>query len=437
MNHQRLLGLGSAAMLASLGFAGAACSSSSGDGGGGFSNAGATSAARGGSTATGTGGATSTAQGGATTAAKGGSTGTTSGGSTGTTAHGGSGATGPACPGVPATDNPDATCTGFEQEAEVIPVDMYIMMDRSCSMNYCVGSSGSTCSEVYDCAARGTTTRWTAVHDALQQFVTMVAGKNIRAGIGFFGASISGGDDKIDCDITNYSTPKVPIGDMKTAGPLIAAAIDAPENQPGGLTPTYPALQGAVNYGKEWAVAHPGRQTVVVLVTDGYPTQCQDPVSIQQIAGVAQAAYEANPSVRTYVVGLSAGFNLDTIAQAGGSNTAFLLDNGDVTNSLVQTLLNITASKVACTYQIPPPPNNMAIDPDQVQVLYSPAVGAKQEVPKIDNAGSCSKNPNGGWYFDNPNDPQFISVCPCTCSNFQAAGNVSVGLGCTPYPGIR
>ncbi len=403
MNRRQTLGLSSIGLVATLGFATDACSTRSGDGGGGSSsNAGASNA-----------GASNA---GASSAARGGSTAT-------------------ACPGVPATDNPGATCAGFVEEAEPIPVDMYILMDRSCSMNYCVGSSGSSCAEVYDCAAQGTTTRWTAVHDALQKFVSMVAGKNLRVGIGFFGAS--SGDDKVDCDSSNYATPKVPIGDMQTAGPAIAAALDAPENQPGGLLPTYPALLGAVNYGNEWALAHPGRRTVVVLVTDAPATQCEDALSSQQIAEVVQAAYEATPSARTDVVGFSADLNLDTIARAGGSNAAFVLDNGDLANSLVQTLLNISGSTVACTYQVPPAPNGMAVDPDRVQVFYTPAVGASQEVPKIDSSGSCSKNPSGGWYFDDPNDPRFISVCPCSCSNFQAAGHVSIALGCTPYPGNR
>jgi len=337
--------------------------------------------------------------------------------------------------GVTTGDDPTAgTCAGIQQEAEQIPIDMFIMMDRSCSMNYCIGSSGESCANVPDCSASGGS-RWDAIRAGLVDFVTKVGNKDIRAGIGFFGASISGGDDRVDCDVTQYSTPKVAIGPMATAGPAIIDAIDA--TQPGGLTPTYPALDGALRYAKQWATTNVGRQTVVVLVTDGYPTQCQDPVSIAQIAKLSATAYQANPSVRTYVVGLAAGFNLDTIAQSGGTNTAFNFDKSNVTSdNLVQTLLNITNSKIACNYEIPPVPATEVFNKDKVQVIYTPHSGAKQEVPKLSGAAACDRNPNGGWYYDNEANPSTIRVCPCSCSNFQA-GTVSVSIGCDPFVGIE
>jgi hypothetical protein len=418
-------------MLALLALVAGACSSS--DKGDGFTTvSGAPNNGKGGSTSsTGNGGSTNgTGQGGSTSSvSNGGTTSTGNGGSTSSTAGRAA-----ACMGVPTDAAQEETCTGVEQEAERIPIDMFIMMDRSCSMNYCLGSSGESCASVPDCTAAGGS-RWQAIRAGLVDFVNKVNGKDVRAGIGFFGASISGGDDRIDCDVTQYSTPKVPIGPIATAGPAIVDAID--ETQPGGLTPTYPALKGALDYAKSWATSNPGRQTVVVLVTDGYPTQCQDPVSIAEIAKLSGAAYNANPSVRTYVVGLAAGFNLDTIAQQGGTNTAFNFDKSSVTSdNLVNTLLNITNSKIACNYEIPPPPSNMVFNPDKVQVLYTPAVGNKQQVPFLSGPGACDRNPNGGWYYDNPANPKVISVCPCSCSNFQA-GTVQIAIGCDPFVGIE
>ncbi|HEX2669719.1 MAG TPA: hypothetical protein VHM25_02550, partial [Polyangiaceae bacterium] len=72
----------------------------------------------------------------------------------------------------------------------------------------------------------------------------------------------------------------------------------------------------------------------------------------------------------------------------------------------------------------------------KVQVLYTPASGDAEEVPSISSLAACAKNPNGGWYYDNPDSPSKITVCPCTCARLQA-GRVDVRLGCKPRLGIR
>ncbi|MGC4093644.1 MAG: vWA domain-containing protein [Polyangiaceae bacterium] len=410
------------------------CSSSDPDDGGFTSGttgtSGSTSTAKGGSTTTtGNGGATSTGLGGTTSTAKGGTVGTS--GSTSTTTSGGRVATGAACPGVPAADpNVDGQCGGIQTEAEAAAIDMFIMMDRSCSMNYCLGGNGESCASKPDCSAAGGS-RWDTVRKGLVDFVAKVGNKDVRAGIGFFPNPGTG--DDADCNINLYQQPAVAIGPMATAGPAIIAAIDA--TTPAAFTPTSAALDGALRYAKSWATQNPGRQTVVVLVTDGYPTQCD--TSIANIGTIAKTNYEGSPRVRTYAVGLGAGFNLDSIALAGGTNAAFNFDKNAVTSdALVTTLMNITASKVVCSYEIPPVSANEVFNPNKVQVIYTPAVGAPQEVPKIAGAAACDRNPNGGWYYTDPANPKQIDVCPCTCSNF-GAGNVSIAIGCDPYLGIK
>jgi len=71
-----------------------------------------------------------------------------------------------------------------------------------------------------------------------------------------------------------------------------------------------------------------------------------------------------------------------------------------------------------------------------VQVTYTSADESREEVPRISDFSACSRNPNGGWYYDNPAAPTQILVCPCTCSRFEA-GRVDVALGCKPSVGIR
>jgi hypothetical protein len=329
--------------------------------------------------------------------------------------------TAPACNGLPlaASGTSDAgACVGAGYEAEALPVDMYVMMDRSSSM-----------AEV---PAGGTLSRWEQVRSAVEQFVASPAAAGMGVGIQFFGQS-GLRDDAIDCDVSRYATPAVEIGLLPGVGSALVAAIDA--TFPRGLTPTLPALSGAVQYATAYARQHPGRVTVVVLVTDGFPTQCQDPVSINEIADVAATADGANPSVRTYVIGLEGTLNLDLVARLGGTDRAFVIGQGDIAGPFIEALLNITQSPLSCRFEIPTPSDpNQTVDFTKVQVVYTPATGDPEEIPKVDSASNCAAAPNGGWYYDDPSAPKNIEVCGCNCTRF-GAGKVEVRLGCTPRRG--
>ena len=312
-----------------------------------------------------------------------------------------------------------AACSGVSVEAEAVPVDLFIIMDRSQSMGFAVEGS--------------TMTRWEALRDAVESFALDPAVAEIRAGIGFF--SISGvGDDAVDCDAASYAEPVVPIGLLPEVGGDLVASMDA--TVPAGLTPTVPALEGAISYAQSWATDNPERATLVVLVSDGFPTQCE--TGPEGISAAAQAGYESDQHIRTFVIGVGdvAKFNLDNYARAGGTSKAFVTDAGDVTQSFVEALNNISNRDLACEYQIPTPPEGMKLDTKKVQVIYTPASGSAEEVPNIPSLAACADSSNGGWYYDDPGNPSKITVCPCTCARFQA-GHVDVRQGCKPRLGIR
>ncbi|HEX6274555.1 MAG TPA: vWA domain-containing protein [Polyangiaceae bacterium] len=391
---------------------------------GGTSGTGGT--ARGGSTATGgrtsggtagssaTSGTAATASGGSAAGGRGGTTG--SGGSSGASS-------GDICPGVPLEDADGGAgveaCRGVSYEAESVPVDLYLMMDRSISLAEVDEATGKT--------------RWESLRVAIAAFIDEADDQNLRVGLGFFGRT-GGNDDALDCDSSFYASPAVEIGELSDVGPDVLDALSA--IQPGGFTPTGPALAGALEHASEWAANAPGRATAVVLVTDGYPTQC-DPRGISAIADLAERARSNEPYVRTFVIGLAAEFNLDSIARAGGTHQAYRVEAGDPTGSFLGALRNVSNSKLACSYEIPEPPaDTMKIDYDEVQVTYTSAGGSLEEVPRISDFSACSRNPNGGWYYDDPQAPTQILVCPCTCSRFEA-GRVDVALGCKPSIGIR
>lgn len=401
-----------------------ACSSDDDDRG--LSTGGSGAASSGGKSGSGKGGSSgssSVGEGGAAASSFGGSS-SSSGGSSNSGSGGRAGnAPTEACPGLPfenegGAGSEEEACTGVGYEAEAVPVDLFIMMDRSQSMGYELPNGQ---------------TRWEALKDAVQEFVSADSARDIGAGIGFF--SLSGiGNESVDCSADNYAEPVVAIAPLGEIGDDLVSAID--ETVPAGLTPTIPALKGAIQYAKSWAEDHPDRATIVVLVTDGYPTQCGS--APEEVSKVAKAGVEEAPYVRTYVIGVGdvAKFNLDAYARAGGTQKAFLADDDNVSEAFVDALLNITNSKLACEYQIPEVDANQMINPDKVQVVYTPAVGDPEEVPRVNGLADCAEAKNGGWYYDNAKNPTKITVCPCTCSRF-AAGNVSVRIGCRPRIGIR
>jgi hypothetical protein len=316
-------------------------------------------------------------------------------------------------------DDEGEACNGVSVEAEAVPVDIFVIMDRSQSMGLPVKGSS--------------TTRWQALRDAVESFTEDPSAGDIRAGIGFFSLSGSG-DDGHDCDPDAYAQPSVSIGPVGEIGPDMVAAMS--DVTPGGLTPTVPALEGAISYARSWAQDNPGRATTIALVTDGFPTQCSnDPAAISQ---AARGGYESPEHIRTFVIGVGdvAKFNLDNYARAGGTKKAYLTDAGNVTATFVDALNNITNRALACEYQLPPPPDGMKLDTGKVQVVYTPASGGAEEVPSIDSLAACAKNVNGGWYYDDPEQPSKITVCPCTCARLQA-GRVDVRLGCKPRLGLR
>ena len=422
-----------------LALAAGACSRTEDDDDGSGNPAGGTGGAGTGTNTNGTGvggnasSTTGTGKGGA--AAVGGNVG--KGGTTSTSTATATGGQAQACQGVPATqaaqDAAAAACNGTTIEAEPLPVDMIILMDRSISNSYAVGSDSATS------ANSGETTRWDVLTSAMQALATSPEARSIGASITFF--SINGGStENPNCDAAQYATPVVPLGLLSETGPQIVAAMEA--LKPAGLTPTVPALTGAFRYAMAEKQKDPTREKVVVMISDGFPTQCAQK-SPSDVANVIKEAATATVPVRTFIIGIgsptqmtSAKFNLQNYAREGNTGKPpFVLDEAagaeEVQKQLVTTLLNISNSPLACEYAVSPPSSDWVVDPQQVMFTYKPNSGELQEIPKVAGFSTCGKSPNGGWYFDDPVSPTKITVCPCTCTNF-GAGSASVVYGCKP-----
>ncbi|HEY3593038.1 MAG TPA: hypothetical protein VGL13_04170, partial [Polyangiaceae bacterium] len=214
----------------------------------------------------------------------------------------------------------------------VIPIDLYFAIDRSQSMN------------VIDPGSR--VSRWAAVSAALNSLLQSPMSAGLGAGIEFFPRSDSGGGPL--CSSGDYFFPVVPIGTLTggaggTAG-NIAAAIAVQTLGMG--TPTTPALAGAHAYARNEQSIHAGRLAAVVLVTDGVPRQCNSTVA--STAAIATEALSGSPPIKTYVLGVGPSLNnLNTIAQAGGSGEAYLVESGGP-DALTVAMETIRTSALTC-----------------------------------------------------------------------------------------
>ncbi len=314
------------------------------------------------------------------------------------------------------TSDEDVACTGVALEPEGMPVSVYILMDRSISMTY---------------ETQGYDSRWDAIHTAVEKFVEHPEAAQIEVGYGMF--SLDGGtSETINCNADNFAEPIVPFGLPADVGQDIVDEVA--NTQPAGLTPTAPALEGAIRYVKEYKRSHPEREAVVMLVTDAYPTLCMADNPISQMAEVAGKGYDDDPSIRTFVMGIEADFNLGQIAMYGGTNDAYILDpeEGDVTTAFVDRLLSLGSSDLACNLELPPPSSpTEEFNPNEVVVTWeSPLRGMVEELPKVESEAACESSPFGGWYYRSVEDRQ-ISLCPCSCSRM-GSGSITVAAGCTP-----
>jgi Mg-chelatase subunit ChlD len=242
------------------------------------------------------------------------------------------------------------------------------------------------------------------------------------------------------CQTTAYSTPDVPITLGNTRNGLITNALQA--NAPTGLTPTQPALQGAIDYARSWSNQHPARVAAVVLATDGFPSECvadvNDPVG--PVLQVAQAGATATQPVLTYVVGVfstqegqqGASNILNAMAQAGGTSTAYLVDtNGDVSADFLTALQNIRSSAISCDFALPADPQ---LDYGAVNLLLTKDDGTKVQLANVDTVNGCATNDSVGWYYvtGDAGVPSKISVCPGVCTQFAnvGGGRVDLQIGC-------
>lgn len=334
-------------------------------------------------------------------------------------------------------------CVKESTRAAQLPLDMYLMVDQSLSMQDLTSSGGS---------------KWTAVTGALNTFLGQSSLAGVGVGIQYFGLPVGGktcsttctsdtecpGDKCIavaalgfsvcgqcldSCTGSDYAKPEVEIAPLPGSLAALKASIAA--HSPSTLTPTSAALEGAVGHAQEWAAKHTDHVTVAVFATDGDPSECDlDPTHINAVAAAAAAA---TPPVLTFVIGVGSSFTaLDGIAKAGGTTSAFTVDtSGNVNQKFVDALNKIRGAALGCQYSLPVAKNGEILDLATVNLEYTPSGGKSRIVAKVKDKASCPAG-GEGWYYDDNTTPTQILLCDSVCSTIGAdvTGDLTVFVGC-------
>jgi hypothetical protein len=334
---------------------------------------------------------------------------------------------------------PVMACATGMAKADLMPVNMFIQFDRSGSM-------------LDD-------DKWPQAAQALTAFFQNAETAGLRIALRFFphdspAVGCSGDDDGV-CSAEACGQPLVPLGevlatpmDAHETALVNAVQTSAPPPRPmrgggGGMaapsqgTPIHPALEGALTWARANQLAKPNEKTVVVLVTDGEPTGCNE--NIDDIAALASAAYMTH-GIPTYAVGIAGASEdqMDQIAEAGGTMRAFFAGNASTAQQDLITALNaIRGSVLACDFPVPSAadlPPGTSVDPTKVNINYTSGAGMPETIGRATDATACAGG--SGWFYDNPAAPTRITLCPSTCDRVTADGaaRIDVLLGCTSIP---
>jgi hypothetical protein len=283
-------------------------------------------------------------------------------------------------------------------------------------------------------------TKWEITRDALLKTVDSLPA-DVALGVSFY-PNIEQEDDT--CLLNDVALPIQLLGkkgsDARTLWQAAAAEVI-----PVGATPTH----GAYLFGLQLLAASPlPGNKFILLITDGTPTctidcacsEGNEPVDSQPLLEEATAARVSG--VRTFVIGSPGSENtrevLSQLASNGGTAKENCSDTGPVfchfdmttepnlTTALARALQQIATSLRSCEYPIPPPPAGQVLDPDLVNVLYTPKGGRTATLGRDPSASDCLE----GWQYSA--DGQNIVLCGDACQAVRAdpQSTIEVLFGC-------
>lgn len=310
------------------------------------------------------------------------------------------------------------TCATETSTTDLEPVYLAFGFDRS-------GSMGKGDEDWHDQSLK-----WDPVATATSAFFADPASAGLSAALTFFPDS---DEEDERCDPDRYASPDFPMTPLPSGD--FEPVLDAvPEEDWIGGTPTLAVMTGLVAYVEEQRDAQPGRYAIV-LVTDGYPQDCDD----SSIESVADLAASVADSIPTYVIGVAnppfddapdTVTNLASIADAGGTE-ALLIDTGDpaqTARDFRAAIDKIRGAAISCDVAIPAPPTGRIFDKEAVAVTYSVDNGVPAALVYDPECSGLA------WHYDDADSPSRIVLCPEACQTVQAeaAASLAVNFACEP-----
>lgn len=340
-------------------------------------------------------------------------------------------------------------CEGTQSKAEGVGLDMYIVFDRSQSMRERPdmaggGGRGNNGDCPIDLAnAPATNSKWCLATNALAKFFTSPIDRDVRVAFQYMSSEKSEAECGASAE-NPHATPAVPFAQLPVpATHELVTTLDTGSPNVSG-TNIEGSLNGLALFTSQNSA--PPRTIVGVLITDGNPqAACQ--TDITELAKIPKAHFDAT-GIRTFVIGMTGATpaNLEQLALSGGGPehgptfcdpadaTCHYWTVGDGDPAAFASALEAiqVAVTIPCEYNLPDAGAGKSLDPDLVQVKFTPVSGAAQEFPRVDSSASCDAM-QGGWYYDNNAAPKKISLCPASCdvaTKSQSGATVSLAYGC-------
>lgn len=315
------------------------------------------------------------------------------------------------------TNEVEVVCAAQSAASELRQVSLAFLFDVSASM-------GSNNRQRFD-------TKWVPVVAATEAFFAEEDAAAISASLTFFPRESAA----TRCTSEAYLQPDV--AETALPSPLFSEAIRGLGYGFGTSnwrmsTPTLAAYSGMVA-----SLTSTPQDTLraIVMVTDGVPEQCTGANDIQLVADAVRGS-----GIQTFVIGVANPpgdnggnnlANLDVVAQAGGTERAFIIATGNPAQTQAEfkrVIDDIRGISLACNMQIPLPPAGTVFVPEQVNVIYGN--GGDDPGMRLTYDPGCAVP--DAWRYDDPASPTTIVLCSQSCERAQreVAASLTVEFGC-------
>lgn len=329
-----------------------------------------------------------------------------------------------------------AACAGWSAEPETQPAVLQLVVDTSLSMDEPPnGRAGG--------GRNDDPTKWDITRDALQEVLSALPDE-LAIGLFFYpNMSTEGSDDPRPVSACVNLDEGIAVQQLSAQHRENLIEI-FDDTEPNGWTPTHGAYEHALETSLLPA-EFPG-QKYLLLITDGVPTLTHDcqgssnggqaaPVDTDPIVEAIADARRAG--VRTFLIGspgsedgrqwMSLAAIQGATARAGCQVDGTPYCHMDMTTApdfgaALRAGLNQVTGEIACTYDLPEPPDGQTIDPNLVNLIVTTSTGDSQLVLPDAN-GDCSE----GWQLTGSQ----VVLCEGTCSRVQSDGaSLQLLFGC-------